>query len=391
LLPLVSTKEQAIKKHLTTASVENIKPPKQGSMEVFDLGYPGLALRVGHGGAKSFEIFYRTGGKLRRESLGRWPEISLAAARDAWRKTRESIAKGEEPQREGKSNATLFEKAIEEWLRRDQSNNKASSLYQVTRLVEYDLLPAWRGRAIDAINKKDVIALLDSICDRGAVVKSRRVYSALHRFFKWAVSREIVLTHPMSGLERPGSEQSREHVLSDAELAKVWKGAGKVRVYGDVVKLLALTGARLNEIAQLRWDEIKGDHILLGNGRTKTGIQHCIPLSKPAKALLDAMPHIGDYVFSLSGTKPLTSWSRAKADIDKATGVSDWRIHDLRRTCATGLQRLGVQLQVVEACLGHTSGSRGGIVGVYQRHDFAAEKRAALTAWAEHVIALVQR
>jgi integrase len=378
-----------MKRHLTAASVENIKPPKQGSMEVFDLGYPGLALRVGHGGAKSFEIFYRFGGKLRRESLGRWPEVSLAAARDAWRNTRESIAKGEAPQREGKSNAAAFESVIEEWLRRDQSNNKASSLYQVTRLVEYDLLPAWRGRAIDAITKKDVIALLDSICDRGAVVKARRVYSALHRFFKWSVSREIIVAHPMNGLERPGSETSREHVLSDAELARVWKGAGKVRVYGDVVRLLVLTGARLNEIAQLRWDEIKDDHILLGNGRTKSGIQHCIQLSAPARKILDAMPRIGDFVFTLSGTKPLTSWSRAKADIDKAVGLSGWRLHDLRRTFSTRANELGLaEPHIIEACLGHTV---GGVAAVYNRAKHEAAKKAALEAWGAHVMNLCTR
>ena len=136
-----------MKKHLTSASVERIKPPKEGSLEIFDLGYPGLALRVGHGGSKSFEIFYRTKGKLRRESLGRWPETSLSAARDAWRKTREAIAKGDDPSnREGSTNPTLlFERVVEEWLKRDQSKNKPSSFYQVTRSVEAELLPAWRG------------------------------------------------------------------------------------------------------------------------------------------------------------------------------------------------------------------------------------------------------
>jgi integrase len=379
-----------MKRHLTNASVESIKPPKSGSVEYFDLGYPGLALRVGHGGAKSFEIFYRTKGKLRRESLGRWPEVSLATARDHWRKTRESIARGEAPQRETKTvpNEMLFESVIEEWLKRDQSNNKASSLYQVTRLVEYDLLPAWRGRAIDAVTKKDIIALLDSIVDRGAVVKSRRVYSALHRFFKWAVSREIIMAHPMNGLERPGSEQSRERVLSDAELAQVCKSAGKVRVFGDVVRLLVLTGARLSEISKLRWDEIKDDHILLGNGRTKAGVQHCIPLSAPAKALLDSTPRIGEYVFSLSGTKPLTSWSRAKTNIDKATGVSDWRLHDLRRTLSTRMNELGItEPHIIEAILGHTI---GGVAGVYNRAKYEAAKRAALEAWGGYVMALVR-
>ena len=109
-----------MKKHLTELSVERTRPPKDGSLEVFDLGYPGLALRVGHGGAKTFEMFYRVGGKLRRDTLGRWPAISLADARDAWRATRQAIAKGETPQRR-KSPTMLFEFVVEEWIKRDAS------------------------------------------------------------------------------------------------------------------------------------------------------------------------------------------------------------------------------------------------------------------------------
>ena len=383
-----------MRKLLTDASVQRIKPPKQGSLEIFDLGYPGLALRIGHGGAKSFEMFYRVGGKLRRDTLGRWPETSLAKARESWRKTREAVAKGEEPRRDRAkvSSLMLFERVVEEWLKRDLApRNKESSLYLVTRMVEGDMLPAWRGRAINSITKQDVIALLDSIVDRGAPVKANRVYGALGRLFKWATGRDIVIKNPMIGLERPGGkEESRERVLDDDELVKVWRGAGKVPVFGDVVKLLILTGARKEEIGQLKWDEIKEDHIALSNGRTKTGTGHIIPLSPMARKVLDAMPRIGDYVFTVNGVKPVAGWSVAKENLDKASGVSDWRIHDIRRTCATGLQKLGVTLQVVEAVLGHTSGSRGGIVGVYQRHTFADEKRAALTAWTGHLSALLE-
>jgi integrase len=375
-----------MKKHLTDLYIQKAKPPKEGSADIFDLGYPGLYLRVGHGGAKSFGIFYRHG-KLVRESLGRWPSTSLAEARDMWRKTREAIAKGETPSRD-KESATLFDNVVEEWLRRDQANNKPSSLYQTTRIVEYDLLPAWRGRQITDIGKRDVIALLDAIADRGAQTKARLVHSHLHRFFRWAVSREIIQNHPMTGLERQGSKVTRERVLTDAELSKVWKGAASIPAYGSAIRLLMLTGARREEIGALRWNEIKGDRIELSNGRTKNGVAHVIPLSAPARAILHNVPRIGDYVFTFNGTKPIAAWGRTKADLDKASGVSDWRIHDLRRTVATGMQKLGVTLQVVEAVLGHSGGSRAGIVGVYQRHDYATEKRAALEAWGAHVMGL---
>ena len=138
-----------IKKHLTELSVERIRPPKQGSIEVFDLGYPGLALRIGHGGAKTFEMFYRHGGKLKRDTLGRWPAISLADARAAWRKTRAAIAKGETPQRDGaRVPAMLFEFVVEDWLKRDQSKNKKSSLLSSHSLSRsgYAARMAWQAR-----------------------------------------------------------------------------------------------------------------------------------------------------------------------------------------------------------------------------------------------------
>ena len=373
-----------MKKHLTDAAVQRIKPPKDGILEIFDLGYPGLALRIGHGGAKTFEQFYRVGGKLKRETLGRWPAISLADARNAWRKTREALAKGDNPSHGAKAPAMLFEHVAEEWLRRDQSRNKASSQYQVGRSLEVDLLPAWRGKRVDEITKRDVHDLLDTIADRGAPVMARRVQAYVNRFFAWCIERDILKADPTAGMERVGNGTSRDHVLSDEELARVWRAADGV--YGMVVRMLALTGARREEIAQLRWSEITDNTITLEGGRTKTGAPHIIPLSSAAKALLAGVPRIAgsDFVFAINGTKPITAWSSPKIALDAASGVTGWRIHDLRRTVATGMQKLGIPLPVTEAVLGHTSGFRGGIVGVYQR-------AAALEAWGKHVTASVKR
>jgi integrase len=379
-----------MKRHLTDAAIQRIKPPAKSSLEIFDLGYPGLALRIGHGGAKSFELFYRAGGRLRRETLGRWPAISLADARNAWRKTREAIGRGDDLalQRGGKTSAMLFEHVVEEWIRRDQAKNKPSSLYQVTRSLEVDLLPAWRGKRVDEIGKRDVIELLDSITDRGAPIMARRVQSYIRRFFHWCIERDILKIDPTAGMPRVGNGKSRDRVMTDDELGKVWHAAEGP--YGAVVRMLALTGARREEIAQLRWSEIDGNTIRLEGSRTKTGAPHTIPLSSAAQALLNSLPRIGDFVFTMNGTKPISNWSQPKLRLDGASGVTNWRIHDLRRTAATGMQRLGVNLQTIEAVLGHVSGSRSGVVGVYQRHSFDAEKRAALDAWGAHVMTLVQ-
>jgi integrase len=378
-----------VKRHLTDASVQRIKPPKQGSVEIFDLGYPGLALRVGYGGAKTFEVFYRHGGRLRRETLGRWPSTSLADARTGWRKTRESIAKGEDPAGK-KAPAMAFEAVVEEWLKRDQSKNKASSQYQVHRALEADLLPAWRGRRVDEITKRDIHDLLDSIADRGAPIMARRVQAYVRRFFRWCIERDILKVDPMAGMPRVGNGKSRDRVLTDDELLRVWPACNGP--YGAVVRMLALTGARREEIAQLRWSEIDGDTIKLEGDRTKTGVPHIIPLSAPAKSLLESMPRIRgcEFVFTNGGTKPIADWSRCKIALDAASGVAGWRLHDLRRTVATGMQKLGVNLQTVEAVLGHTSGSRAGVVGIYQRHNYADEKREALEAWGAYVTDLIE-
>ena len=375
-----------MKKHLTDLGIERMNPPKAGQVEIFDLGYPGLALRIGNGGAKSFVLFFRREGKLKRVTLGRWPRITLVVARDAWRAIQEG-----KPLAQEQSGGELFSAVAEEWLRRDQSKNKASSVYQVTRALELDVLPAWRGMRVDEIGKRHVIELLDAITDRGAATKANRVFAYLRTFFGWCVKRDLLKTSPMEGLDKPGTETSWDRVLTDAELASVWRGASELQGFGPIVKLLLLTGARREEIGQLRWSEIQDGMIQLSNGRTKTGTPHNIPLSPQAREILESRPRIAgsDLVFTVDGGKPLAAWSRAKARLDELCGVDSWRIHDLRRTVATGMQKLGVTLQVVEAVLGHTSGSRGGIVGVYQRHDYAAEKASALDAWGVHVLRLV--
>jgi integrase len=207
------------------------------------------------------------------------------------------------------------------------------------------------------------------------------------------VGRGIIQTNPLTDLPKPGEETRRDRVLSDEELIAVWNAAEQLGwPYEPAVQLLILTGARREEVGQLRWSEIADRTIELKGDRTKNGEPHNIPLSAPALALLEQAPRIGgsDFVFTFTGKAPVTTWSRAKAKLDALSQVTSWRIHDLRRTTATNLQKMGVPLQVTEAILGHTAGSRGGIIGIYQRHNYASEKRAALKAWGARVMALVE-
>jgi integrase len=379
------------KRALTAVGVERIKPPARGQVEIFDRGYPGFALRVSCGGGKAWSMFYRLGGKLRRLTLGLYPAMGLAEAREAWREKRKLVAMGQDPAQSTIKTGDTVASVIEDWLKRDKRNAKASSLYQTRSAINRDVLPVWNGRLINTISKRDVIELLDGIIDRGAPGKARSVHAHLHRFFKWAVGREIIPISPMDGLECPVTANRRDRVLSDGELLKVWRSADD-GPFGDILKLLILTGARREEITQLRWLEIVGDTISLPGERTKTGEPRLIPLSGAAMALLKSAPRNGcDFVFTADGKRPVNGWSRAKRRLDAATKINQpWVIHDIRRTVATGCQKLGINLQTVEAILGHTGGSRGGIVKVYQVHDYAAEKRAALEAWGDNVMALVE-
>jgi integrase len=124
--------------------------------------------------------------------------------------------------------------------------------------------------------------------------------------------------------------------------------------------------------------------------RVKNDRRHEVPLSRQAVAILKRVPRIGDNcVFTLNGTKPYNGF-KSKERFDEAVGIALWTVHDLRRTAASGMAKLGVSLVVIEKVLNHVSGSLAGIVGVYQRHEFSEEKRAALQQWADYVERLVQ-
>jgi len=378
---------------LTVASVARIKPPKQGQADHFDQGFPGLALRVSYGGQKAWTFFYRLhGGKLRRLTLGHFPAMGLAEARDAWRDAREAVGKGENPARKKPTHADSFDAVADEWLKRDQAHNR--SFNEVKRVVERDVKPVWEGRLIANIRRRDALELIDHIADRGAVTLARRTHAHLHRLFRWAVARGIIEANPFADLPRPGKVVKRDRVLADAELALIWRAAGDTEwPFGPLFQLLILTAARKMEIAALHWPEIDDGIIRLKGQRTKSAEPHAIPLSRPALTIIETLPRMAgsELVFTTTGKTCVSGFSKAKEAIDAAIKIKSgralpqWRTHDIRRSAATGLQRLGVNLQVIEAILGHVSGSRAGVVGIYQRHKFDDEKRAALEAWARHI------
>jgi hypothetical protein len=203
---------------ITDAAAERFKAPQTGQVDHFDKQYPGLSLRVSCGGRKSWTYHYRRGGKLKRMTLGVFPSVlSVAQAHDAWRAARSEVDAGRDPGQRVDCGATDFE----EWLKRDQAENRTRHVVEY-RLRKY-ALPKWKGRQITDIKRRDVLDVIDAIADRGTIILARRVHGHLHRLFAWSVGRGIIDFNPLANVDRPGSETKRERVLTDEELAKVWK------------------------------------------------------------------------------------------------------------------------------------------------------------------------
>jgi integrase len=277
-------------------------------------------------------------------------------------------------------------------------------------------------RTLDALTRRRKRKDADSAGTPKGSAMTGRTAAYGRAAFAWALKRGAVHVNPFAALPIAKSIAKRERVLSDAEIAEIWRAADEAASpYGTIIRLLILTGQRRGEVAGMTWDEVSDDLTTwsLSGQRTKNGTANTVPLSAPARDLLKALLSddandakrglrdrraSGGLVLPGAVGASFRGWSKAKRTLDKAimdaraaakagakaVPLVPWSIHDLRRTVATGLQRLGVRLEVTEAVLNHISGSRGGIAGVYQRHDWAAEKRAAIDAWAAHVAAIVE-
>src|SRR5262249_11647959 len=244
------------------------------------------------------------------------------------------------------------------------------------------------SRLLANISRGDIADLLNKIVRDHGKATANRARSNLSSLFTWAQQQGKTESNPVSLTEKR-EEKSRDRVLENHELAAIWNALPQGD-YGAIVRLLMLTGQRREEIGGLCWSEIAGGQINLPPNRTKNGKTHFVPLSEAALAQLPKRTE-RDHVFGRGdGTGGFAGWSAAKASLDqRLPGMKPWTLHDLRRTCATGMAKLGVNLPVIERALNHVSGSFAGIVGVYQHHDFNGERRGALAKWAAHIVALV--
>jgi integrase len=372
---------------LTDRVVQQAKA-KTARVEIADAVLPGLYLIVQPTGAKSWAVRYRMGRRTRKLTLpGRYPVLSLAKAREAARLALEGVTSGEDPAA-AKHAGTPADDTLAAYMalyrEKHVSRLRPGTAANTNRELEH-MQDAWPGRTLRSISKKDVVAVIDHAMKRGpsAGVMAWKVAKA---FFAWCEAREDEFASPARSIRKPAKEKSRDRVLDDTELKLTWEAADREGgPAGALVKLLILTGARRNEITELSRDEIKAGAIELPSERTKNGTPHTIPLTPMMCQVLETLPHTGKFV--LNGTdRPFGDHSGAKEKI--APAIRPWTLHDLRRSFASGLQRLGVAPHIVELALNHRSGTFSGVAGIYQRHRYAKEVREAFEFWSQHIEAL---
>ena len=385
------------KQALTDFAIRNIPSPNAGQCEIWDTRIPGFGVRVSHGGSKAFVLLYRFNGRPRRMTLGRYPTLSLADARVMAHEASRAAALGSDPGMEKIKARQIpavndFDRFVDFYIE-TYARPKNRSVDETLRLLRREFVSAWGSRPIGEIERHDITIILDRLMRAGKLTTANRALAAIRKIFNWAVERGVLAQSPCAAIRSPARPQTRDRVLADEELASIWKVAPAIGYpYGAVVQLLALTGQRRGEIVGMRWPEIDLDKALwsIPAERTKSARAHVVPLSPQAVRILTSLPMISTtFVFPALGRElPISGFSKWKRDLDTRVAISDWRIHDLRRTAASGMARLGVAPHVVERILNHTSGTLGGVAGIYNRFGYLPEMRAALELWSRHVAAL---
>lgn len=422
---------------ITKRSVDAVPAPELGSKErayLWDVEVKGFGLMVTDKGNRSYLLQYRIGGRegqTRRFTIGKhgspWtPDTARKRAIELLEQVRrqidpfdaekERVRTDKERQRitaesDEAASKLAFSAFADRFIERYAKVEQPKSWRDTDSIFRRDLKPHFEDKTLPTIRPADIVQLLDKVQARGdsAAIKA---YKALRVMFGWAVAKHEIDTSPMQHMKPPASIASRKRCLTDHELRLLWNAANNLGwPFGPIVHLLILTGQRRDEVADLRWPELNltDRQWHLPDERAKNDEEHLVPLGPQTMAILSNLPRVASrekLVFTTTGKTPVSGFSKIKERLDDAMLASlrkealergataeeaaelvlePWRFHDLRRTLASGCQRLGVRLEVSEAILNHTSGTRSGIAGVYHVYRFEDEKRSALEAWDRHV------
>jgi integrase len=398
---------------LTDLFVERVKPPARDRIEYFDAAFGGLALRVTATGHKSWSLYYRIHGRLRRFTMGSYPSIKPAQARREAAVALESARQGTDPSEEKRirrqspaAEVDTFGALVKDYLDRARRNMASSTYREMKRAFERDTFPVWRDRTLASLTRVDINKVIDGIGARGAEVQANRMLGMLRALFNWAVERGRLSESPVAGMKPPTRERARDRALTDDEVRWLWQACEALEwPFGPVVKLLLLTAQRRDEVAGMEWSEIDIEKGIwrMPREKAKNNRAHEVQLSAAAIEVLNSIPRVGHgLVFTSTGRTPVSGFSRAKRRLDAAMlaakrqelgaecdAIPHWILHDLRRTSTTGMARLNFPPHVVDKVLNHTSGTIRGVAAVYNRFEYLDERREALEAWGQYLRKLV--
>jgi integrase len=389
---------------LTAQEIARHRPPHgKSDYIVFDEDLPGFGLRY-RDGRRSWVYQYAFGsGETRvnrRMSYGTFPDLPPAKARSIAADLAAKVRLGQDPAADKKVNRAdarnSFGKLVDRYLAFKKTELRDRSYGEIERYLD-DYAKPLHGLPAPAVDLRRIADFLDTVAKEHGAVSANRARTSLSAMFAWAMRKALHNQNPVIHTEAR-KERSRHRVLSDAEIGTVWNSLPD-NDYGNIIKLLTLTGQRASEIGGLRWSEIDFDRelISLAAERTKNARPHEIPMSEPVRKILKARSRSEnrDLIFG-SGEGGFSGWGKSKDRLDQAIAdklgkpLPDWVVHDLRRTAATRMADLGELPHVIEAVLNHVSGQRAGIAGIYNRAPYKAEKAQALEKWATHILAVAK-
>ena len=368
---------------LTDKMLKGLKRPASGQIDVWDELVPGFAVRVG-ASRKSFFVGVRVNRKYRRITLKpSYPELTLADARTHARRIIADAQCGIGPELRKKREEKGTFGAVAAAFMQDFAKMHRTRA-EMQRRINVDLAE-WHDRQIADITRSDIKDLL-RVKARLAPISANRLKSLVSKIFTWALKEEIIEASPALSLDPPGGveiDRQRERNLTPEEIRTVWGAFAHMGYpFGPLFKMLLVTGQRRGEVATMKWSQITPEGWRLPSESAKTKSGHLVPLSSLASEILEQVPQIGEYLFRSRNDKPLQGWSNAKDRIDGFAPIADWHVHDLRRTFATQLRRLGIDRLIVSKILNH---AEGGVTKLYDRYTADPEKTAAMERWANRL------
>lgn len=333
-------------------------------------------------------------GSNKRLTIGEYPLVDLKTARQKALEAKELTDRGIDPSEHKKQeilglNERRFDKVVDRFIELHLKPN-TKNWKDTSRLLIVTAVSVWKSTDITKIDRATVHELIDNISEQKGVSYAREVRKHLSILFNWAADRGICPFSPMAGMKRADLRyKPRERVLSIEEIRTVWDAAAEMGYpFGPIVQLLILTGQRRSEIANIQraWINSEYMHFEVPASAYKTGVTHVVPLTSRSQAILQKQPlwNGGDFIFSsTNGRTPSSGFSKAKLRIDKICELESWTFHDLRRSVATHMARIGIIQEHIERVLGHTI---AGVAGTYNRYSYLEEKLSALKKWENEMV-----